>query len=311
MRKYFCYLFVVCTAINATGTVFGLFGSLAWWLDLFAHFHLHMMLCGALGVCATLLVRRKRELIAINVVVVLINATLVLPYLLTTSAVMENPNIKLVAWNIHYPNNQVELGIRYLRQTNADIIIIAEPTELWRDGMSSLHDLYPYQFHNPECDDVGCAISLLSKHQWNKVHTKKLVIDTPPVIWAQFEGMNGSGPFAIVAVHMRKAVDEDGAIRQKRQAKELGKITRQLNVPFLLAGDMNATPMSSAFDTILNETDTERPDKAWLATWPTVLDKLGIPIDHVLTKGKISAKVELGPFGGSDHFPLEVMITIP
>lgn len=311
MRKRFCYLLILCSVINAIGTLFGLLGSLAWWLDLFAHFHLHMMVFGVMGVCASLIVRRKRELIAINFVVVLINASLVMPYLLTSSTVIENPNAKLVAWNIYHPNVQVDIGIKYLRQSNADILVVAEPTELWRKGMLSLQDLYPYQFHNPECDDVGCAISLLSKHPWNKIQTKKLVPDTPPVIWAQFDSINGSGPFAVVAVHMRKAIDEDGSIRQKLQAKEIGKITRQLKVPFLLAGDMNATPMSAAFKTILNETRTIRPDKTWLATWPTVLGKLGIPIDHVFIKGMIDAQIKPGPSGGSDHFPLEVIISIP
>jgi endonuclease/exonuclease/phosphatase (EEP) superfamily protein YafD len=110
---------------------------------------------------------------------------------------------------------------------------------------------------------------------------------------------------------MRKATDDDGAMRQNRQAKELGKITAAFDVPFLLVGDMNATPMSAAFNTILSETGTEQTYKAWFATWPTVLGKLGIPIDHVLTKGKISVQVELGPSGGSDHYPLGIMVAIP
>ena len=311
MRKYFFYLLVGCTAINATGTLFGFFGSLAWWLDLFAHFHLHMMLAGVLGVCATWLVRQKRALFAVNLIVILINAIVVLPYFLASSKSVERANVKLVAWNILYTNNEVDLGIKYLQQANTDIVVIAEPTEIWREGMGSLQDIYPYQFHNPECDDVGCAISLLSKHPWKSVQTKKLVSDTPPVIWAQFDSVNGSGPFAVVAVHMRKATDDDGAMRQNRQAKELGKITAAFDVPFLLVGDMNATPMSAAFNTILSETGTEQTYKAWFATWPTVLGKLGIPIDHVLTKGKISVQVELGPSGGSDHFPLGIMVAIP
>lgn len=311
MRNYFLYFLVVCTVINATGTLFGLFGSLAWWLDLFAHFHLHMMLVGVVGVCVTWLVRQKRALIAVNFIAALINAIVVLPYFLTSSTNMESPNVKLIAWNIYHPNNRVEFGMKYLRQSNADILVIAEPTEIWREGMASLRGIYPYQFHNPECDDVGCAISLLSKHPWENIQTKKLVSDTPTVIWAQFNSVNGSRPFAVVAVHMRKAMNEDGAMRQNRQAKELGKITTTLKVPFLLVGDMNATPMSAAFDRILYETGTEQPDKTWFATWPTVLGKLGIPIDHVLTKGKISVQVKVGPSGGSDHYPLDAMVTIP
>lgn len=310
MRKCFFYVLVFCTAINSIGTFFGLFGAMAWWLDLFSHFHLHMLLCGVLGICAALLVRRKRELFTVNFVVVLINAALVLPYFTTSPAVAESSNIKLVTWNVHYPNNQVEIGIKYLRQANADLLVIAEPTEPWREGMSSLQDLYPYQLHNPECDTVGCAISLLSKHPWKSIQTKKLVFDTPPVIWAQFDSVNGSAPFAVVAVHMRKAIDEDGSQRQKLQVKEIGQITRQFNMPFILAGDMNAAPMSAAFDMILKETGTIHPDPTWFATWPAVLGGLGIPIDHVLTKGVSTVRLKLGPSGGSDHFPIEAMISI-
>ncbi len=311
MRKSFYNLLAFCTTINATVTFFGLFGAMAWWLDLFSHFHLHMLLCGVLGICATMLVRRKRGLIIVNFAVVLVNAALIMPYFTISSAVAESSNIKLVAWNVHYRNDQVESGIKYLRHSNADILVIAEPTEPWREGMSSLQDLYPFQFHNPECDAVGCAISLLSKHPWKSIQTKKLVFDTPPIIWAQFDGVNGAHAFTVVAVHMRQAIDADGSTRQKLQTIEIGRIARQFKMPFILAGDMNATPMSAAFDTILKETGTIHPDPTWLATWPTVFGRLGIPIDHVLTKDITTVRLKRGPSGGSDHFPIEAMISMP
>lgn len=75
--------------------------------------------------------------------------------------------------------------------------------------------------------------------------------------------------------------------------------------PFVVVGDFNAAPWSNALD---NDRKTTRLHLGPKATWVFPLAVLGIPIDHGYVSSGLEGSVALGPFIGSDHFPIIVSV---
>lgn len=71
-----------------------------------------------------------------------------------------------------------------------------------------------------------------------------------------------------------------------------------------VVGDLNATPWSAAFRSLLERgelVDSQR-DHGLQASWPADAGRLGLPIDHLLhSRSLTTIERQLGPSFGSDH----------
>jgi len=303
----FCKLLVSMAVALFAVSVLAYFGGFAWWLDLPAHFRPHMVIAGTgLGALLVLLGQRRFAVLCVGIIV-LAGAPLLRDIPFETAPAGE-PDLRILSWNVFYRSSDPEAGVAMLKARNADILILAETDPGWRRHMKALDELYPYQMHDDTCDDVGCQVSLLSKRPWRSVKSQKFFGHTPPVIWAAFDGIDGGPPFHIVAVHIRKAVSADGAMRQRKQVAALGKMIRSLEGEVIMAGDMNAAPSSAAFRRLAAATGLRNRQTGLRATWPMEIGPLGISIDHFFTRGPLGISVErLGSFS-SDHMALEAGI---
>ena len=99
-------------------------------------------------------------------------------------------------------------------------------------------------------------------------------------------------------------------MERNKMFRQLGaEIARDADQPrTLLLGDLNCTPWSVWFHSLLQESglrDSAIGHGLW-PTWyalPTIL--AGIPIDHALVGGQIEVlRRHVGPYLGSDHRPL-------
>jgi endonuclease/exonuclease/phosphatase (EEP) superfamily protein YafD len=89
----------------------------------------------------------------------------------------------------------------------------------------------------------------------------------------------------------------------------LAAIIARLDRPLILAGDLNATPWSYAFEDFVRAANLT-PGRV-VPTWPAFLGRLGIPIDFVMARGVTVEELETGPALGSDHLPVIAALTIP
>jgi endonuclease/exonuclease/phosphatase (EEP) superfamily protein YafD len=82
------------------------------------------------------------------------------------------------------------------------------------------------------------------------------------------------------------------------------------SLPTVLAGDLNATPWSSAFSGLAAK--WLRRATGIVPTWPAAGAWLpGIPIDHVLVSRHWAVvSQERGPDLGSDHYPVLVRLAL-
>jgi endonuclease/exonuclease/phosphatase (EEP) superfamily protein YafD len=280
----------------------------AWWIDLIPHFRQHLAV--AAMILAVIFVAQRRRAWALACGAALLAAAGPLFVDISyKSETIHDPDLRILSWNVLHDQTSPDEGIAMLRARDADILILSETSPQWRQRLQSLADTYPYQRHADSCDNVGCQVSLLSKRPWLNVEAEKYVASTPPVIWAAYPGIDGGPPFRVIAVHVRKAVTADGAMRQKKQVTALGKLVRGLDGTIIMAGDMNAAPSSAAFRRIVDGTGLEGVQISLLPTWPTVLGPFGISIDHFFKRGPVRLSVErLGSFG-SDHMALEAAVS--
>jgi len=84
--------------------------------------------------------------------------------------------------------------------------------------------------------------------------------------------------------------------------------------PYLVCGDFNAAPWSTAFRELRRRADLRHSRGASIpeGTWPTwAPSPLRIPIDHCLVSREWTVKrYELGDSVGSDHLPILVELTL-
>ncbi len=77
-------------------------------------------------------------------------------------------------------------------------------------------------------------------------------------------------------------------------------------------GDLNTSPWSPIFRKMLKKGQLKdtRAYRGYYATWPSLLESLGIPIDHALINDKVQLvhRCVLNEGNGSDHRPIMIEI---
>jgi endonuclease/exonuclease/phosphatase (EEP) superfamily protein YafD len=113
--------------------------------------------------------------------------------------------------------------------------------------------------------------------------------------------------FTLIGLHAAQPFGEDLA----RQRTQLNIAAREVKAAstgaVVLMGDLNLTPWSSAFQSLVDGAelqDTARLRK-FTTTWSSRFPLFGLPIDHILINRGFSAiESRVGGDLGSDHFPV-------
>ena len=187
--------------------------------------------------------------------------------------------------------------------TNADIILMAECPRR-RILIDNNIDFGLYRHSFGKVDGDAAAISVFSKEPIDNLRIsnvegrKSVLLDI---------ALNGR-TLKIGAVHPtipitpRKTRERNAHIR--RTASLMSEAPHAL-----LIGDFNTTPWSQTLRTLKSDYKLTRATISGSSTWISRQPFLGLPIDHVYTRG-IIAKANVSGGIGSDHFPLIVDIAL-
>jgi endonuclease/exonuclease/phosphatase (EEP) superfamily protein YafD len=101
---------------------------------------------------------------------------------------------------------------------------------------------------------------------------------------------------------------------RNRELAGLAAYAAHARVPLVVVGDFNSTRYTPPFARMLR--DGRLGDcaagRGLHGTWPTRFPPGYIPIDHCLhTEGVWVDRFEVGPFVGSDHYPLLATLRVP
>jgi endonuclease/exonuclease/phosphatase (EEP) superfamily protein YafD len=286
-----------------------LLGSRGWLAELFTHFQLHYAVIAA-GLLAVFLWRRQWGWSLALLPFITGAALPLLPY--WANAVQAAPSnsleLKLLSANLYAANRHSARVLEQVRRHAPDVIVLTEFTYRWRDSLASLLEDYPFQVLAPQ--DGGYGIAMLSRRPLPRA--ERIELAAIPAIDAEVE--LGGRRVRLLGVHLRSPPGAASYEQRRRQLAELAGLLEQRSSPTVVSGDFNTTPFSPLLRDWMDKTgltDAAR-GRGYLATWPTFLPRLGIPIDLCFISGELQVVAhERLPGIGSDHYPILTRFALP
>lgn len=308
-------LLVLCAVLGVAGALsFGYLGWIHPAFDAFSHFRIHLAALLLIAVPVLMLLRFWPEAaFAALLAVTSIVSTTGLPWLsplpsanASDSAGREGETTgavyRLFHANLRFDNARPEAILSLIGQYRPDVMTFNEVSDHWRTQLEVLRGVYPYSVVCPRHAEIG-GVAIFSR--------RPFAHGIAPIC-----GDRGSFAHAVVdlgghnvdvaTLHLGWPWPFD----QNWQIKTVLPMLQKVGETALFAGDLNAVPWSNTARKVeagLNATIIRGLGPTWLtAMLPDRLRPLiGLPIDNVMTKGRIvplSARTLTG--GSSDHLPV-------
>lgn len=291
--------------LGILATVATLFGSAHWLPELTTHFR--VQLAAALGVLALgALSARRGTLAAVLGAAAGLHAVPVLHSARPTPpGSPAGPRIRLVSLNVHTANRAFGRVLDYLRQEDPDLILLLEVDARWMRELSLLTNGYPTRVADVREDNFG--IALFSRRPLISPEVVMLEGSEVPSIIAGIP--LGQRRLQLLGTHPVPPAGPDGARERDAQLLSMGRWAAEQGGAAVVLGDLNVTPWSPVFHTLLREGRLRRSHPGWgiAATWQLQNPLISLPLDHALVSPGIAVtRLTVGPDLGSDHRPLSV-----
>jgi endonuclease/exonuclease/phosphatase (EEP) superfamily protein YafD len=279
------------------------------------YFAFGMILAVALALC----IRRDSRRLVISTaaalgISILINGLEVLPWLMARPAASERfhgAKFKAIAFNVENVNRQFAETRAFVQREAPDIIMFCESVGSWPVELLPLQQQMPFHVR---LDDL--TIDMFSRH---------------PVIRTQVFGYGSIRGFAAIGLQVndneitfivahappRHWFGEPGFRARTAMLEEgLAERVPTLRRPVLLMGDLNASPWSPAYKTMIKKSGllAARRGSGLVMTHHghgVVSQWLWRPIDHCLFTSEVLGHLSTGPDLGSDHLPIIAELFVP
>jgi endonuclease/exonuclease/phosphatase (EEP) superfamily protein YafD len=280
------------------------FSKARWWFSVLDFFHLQYAACAlligvyALWVGAWLLAGLGVLIIAIN----LYRMRSLMPRSLKP---YNHKNKDVMSVNAHDKNKRPEKLDRAIKEADPSVLLIMELTEDIRKYLRPSLSRYPHCLQTPVRD--GFSICLLSKEPLEETGIDYLGPDETPLLKGNTR-INGK-LYRIYSAHPKPALSKEWSEVRNEYFARLGQEIRSSGLPTHVLGDFNSVLWEQHFRSFLDKAELESTlqGHGYKVTWPVYLLPLGIPMDHILVSKDIAySKVSVGPYVGSDHFPVSI-----
>lgn len=305
-RKFFIGLAFLFTLL----TIGSLLGRFYWILDVFSHYHLQYTVALTLLLLLLVLSRVARPLLVVPTVALLVNLYLVVPFFLPPApsialADVDTPTLRVIAMNISTSNAGYDKVVAHIREHQPDLVFMAEVREdLLALLEAELHDDYPYLHAEPSRMTLGVAF--LSRIPFRSVETVMPGERGRRYLHATLDWAGET--VTIVGIHPLPPMAARWAESRNSEIALMGQIATETADPFILLGDLNASPWSAPMRALMASTDLHYALQGY-GVWPTWLlggALLGAPLDYVLISPEwhVVDYTEHGDIG-SDHLPVQ------
>ena len=214
------------------------------------------------------------------------------------------PAFSVASANVNLHSRDTRALATWLTGVQADVVVVLEVSPAYATGLRALTD---YPFQRIVAQDSPFGIALLSRHPLQRV---RVIEDAPGIahIEAQLQWRGRS--VEVVALHPMPPLSPHYHRVRNATLRTLASQAAAGGSPTILAGDLNATPWSSAFSGLAQR--GLRRASGLAATWPAAWRGLiGIPIDQVLVSRHWAVIAsDVGPPLGSDHLPVLTRLTL-
>ncbi len=208
------------------------------------------------------------------------------------------PELVVVAANVHVGNRDPSPLVAWLNRQPADVVVLSELSAPYADALRiALGGDYPHRELHPENSPFG--IGIVSRLP---LRNAELIEDADGVRTLTAEVTADGRSIRIVAAHPMPPLAPQWHRKRDRLLSTLVRQTE--DKPTIVAGDLNATPWSTAL--FGAQRSGLRRTTGFAPTWPrSGRGVVGIPIDHVLaTSHWRRGESGRGPDIGSDHYPV-------
>lgn len=213
--------------------------------------------------------------------------------------------LTLASANVQVSSASAAPLLRWLAEASPDVVVLLEVSPALAHELASLK-AYPHRVVEP--DDSPFGIALLSR--WPLAASRVARdADGIPRIEAEL-ALDAKRHVKLTALHPMPPLSPHFHAARDRALRDLARRDNALDMPSVLAGDLNATPWSTAFSGL--DALGWRRATGLRPTWPAAGRGLfGIPIDHVLASRHWRVEDALtGPDIGSDHRPVLVRLVL-
>ncbi|MEN8131905.1 MAG: endonuclease/exonuclease/phosphatase family protein [Pseudomonadota bacterium] len=217
--------------------------------------------------------------------------------------------LTLLLANVQRSNTEYSRLIEIVDVHRPDLLAVVEPDTTWVQALDILTPLYPHQKIVARDDSFG--IALYSRIPFDGVEVVDLGNTGVPSIAAKI--LLDKKEVTILATHPLSPPAKLNYDRRNNQLSAISTYIRALPGSKIIIGDLNVTLWSVYFSRLLHESGlvNTRQGHGILATWPTYLPLMMIPLDYCLVSPDIMIKnIATLPNIGSDHLPLLVKLEI-
>ncbi len=290
-------------------------GRFHWMADLASHLTLHLLLVVWIG--SFILLRTRSWLLGTLALLFTLTYTPQCIALLWPSSFGLNAHphasgqhpLRFISCNV-WTSNPNKAGVtQYLRDSNADIVLVMEVNREWRKALEELNDVYPHQFIIDREDNFG--IGYLCRMAPGSVRVHHLDASAVPSIDMTINV--GDRSIRMIGTHPLPPIGAEYTKQRNQHLAALASLLAHGETPTIVMGDLNCTSWSGHFRDLLAGTELRdsRLGFGFLPTWPSSMGPLGIAIDHALvsTEWRVVER-KVGPPVGSDHRPMECVVEL-
>ncbi|MBE2180761.1 MAG: endonuclease/exonuclease/phosphatase family protein [Chthoniobacterales bacterium] len=288
--------------------VLGELGRFHWALDLFSHFRLQYS-AGLLVLIVAFCMLRRWKAAALVLAALVWMLWPIAPYWLPQPPPASSPEgLRLLSFNVHTANERKSDIAAAIRKSGADMVALYEVDPGWVQALEGLAPEYRITAADPREDNFG--IVLLSRNVEHTAQIRDLGPAGVPSILVQSTDPRFRG--TLVFTHPVPPVGREGSELRNSQLEAVAEFVRQTGTGnILVAGDLNATPWSSALNPLWAAGLRDlRKGFGISPTWMRGMPWISIPIDHVLGGPEVEVHAfELLPEEGSDHTAISATIS--
>ncbi|MFN3189639.1 MAG: endonuclease/exonuclease/phosphatase family protein [Aureliella sp.] len=286
-------------------------------LELATHFSFHALVAGVILTPALFLLQANRMgLVSAGATAIL--AIVVSPWQLYSGSKEQNiesdstksvtsiftNKVKVLSWNVLTSNRCYDEIQAIVDELDPDLILFIEVRPGFLDELPKIVANYPILVSKPVWGGEG--IAMLSRIEGTDLQYQAFSLDRQPAVEARIPGGRGKN-LHLVGIHTLSPLPPRRAVIRDQQLDSLSQWSNTLDAPICVCGDLNTTPWTKAFQDLLSDGfQDSRLGRGNCPSWPSELGPVGIPIDHVLTKGecKILERRVIPTAPGSDHRPV-------
>ncbi len=282
-----------------------------WYVDIFSHFKLQYVVTLLVLLALNCWLIKKKIFIWLIFGVTLWNLAFIVPLYFPRNPETNIPSgtsLSIVCINLLSSNMEFDQVANYIKETDADMVVLLELSPVWEEKLQEICKLYKYQLMNARHDNFG--IALLSKIEMDAKLTY-FGEESKPSIACDFT--RDGERFTLIATHPIPPLSAASFENRNHQLEAIAHHRDKFSENFIIIGDFNTSSYSVVFRDFARSARLKDSRRGFgiLPSWPTYFIPMQTTLDHCLvSENIIVSRRATGKDIGSDHLPIEVEIAL-